>query len=128
MRFLFHILNFSFQFGFSLVKYFLFLFSCLEMFLFIQLFVFIQSSLRHPFMPSLRDLDILIIAILRFLCASAKLNFSGPVTIWLLTSGGGILSWVFMSVLWYLDLNIWSYGVGGGGWPVIQLSGLVFVG
>lgn len=101
------------------MKYFMFLFSYLEMFLFIQLFVCIQSSLMHPFMPSLRDLDILIIAILRFLCASAKLNFSGPVTIWLLTSGGGILSWVFMFVLWYLDLNIWSYDVGGGRWSVI---------
>lgn len=92
------------------------MFSCLEMFLFFQLFVFIQSSLRHPFMPSLRDLDILIIAILRFLCASAKLNFTGPVAIWLLTSGGGILSWVFMFVLWCLDLNIWSYDVGGVLW------------
>lgn len=98
------------------MKYFLFLFSCLEMFLFFQLFVFIQSSLRHPFMPSLRDLDMLIIAILRFLCASAKLNFSGPVAIWLLASGGGILSWVFMFVLWCLYLNIWSYDVGGVLW------------
>lgn len=62
-------------------------------------------------MPSLRYLNILIIAVLRSLCTSAKLNFLGSNAIWLLAPGGGILSWVFTFVLWCLDLDIWSSDV-----------------
>ena len=95
---------------YSLVSLFLHL--CLELFSsfsFILFFVFSLYSLRHLFISYLRSLNIFTIAILKNLSYdSAKLNFSGPVTIGLLTSVGGILSWLLVLVSLCCDLGIWS--------------------
>lgn len=71
-----------------------------------QLFVFLCYSLRHFFVSSSRSLNIFIVGTLKSLsCASAKLLFSGPVTVRLLLSRRGMLSRLFIYVFLHWDLG-----------------------